>query len=123
MGWSGADTEALCPPAATPASDAANAPKGKPAAAAKKAANADKKASAATDGATSAPMTEELVTGFETPCHVAAVRGHHAAMLQLKEHLAASVAVLKDSMCSWQKNEEANKERWAGLLRSLGDVV
>lgn len=36
---------------------------------------------------TEGPMTEEVVSGFETPCHVAAVRGHHAAVLQLKEHL------------------------------------
>ncbi len=119
LGWSATDTEALCPLPAQPASDAASAPKGKAAAAAKKPASAEKKAPAATEG----PMTEEVVGGFETPCHVAAVRGHHAAVLQLKEHLAASVAVLKSSMSVWQKNELANKERWAVLLRSLNDAV
>lgn len=119
LGWSASDTEALCPSPAQSAADAASAPKGKAAAAAKKPASAEKKAPAATEG----PMAEEVVSGFETPCHVAAVRGHHAAMLQLKEHLAASVAVLKSSMSVWQKNEVANRERWAVLLSSLNDAV
>ncbi len=119
LGWSASDTEGLCPALAQPAADAASAPKGKAAAAAKKPASAEKKAPAATEG----PMTEEIVSGFETPCYVAAVRGHHAAVLQLKEHLAASVAALKSSMSVWQKNEVANKERWAVLLKSLNDAV
>jgi len=97
LGWSVNDTEGLCPALAQPEADAA----------------------AATEG----PMTEEVVSEFETPCHVAAVRGHHAAVLQLKEHLSASVAALKSSMSVWQKNEVANIERWALLLRSLNDAV
>ena len=119
LGWSASDTEGLCPSLAQPAADAASAPKGKAAAAAKKPASAEKKTPAATE----APMTEEVVSGFEAPCHVAAVRGHHAAVLQLKEHLAASVAALKSSMSVWQNNEVANKERWAVLLKSLNDAV
>jgi len=31
--------------------------------------------------------------------------------------------VLKSSMSVWQKNELANKERWALLLRRLNDAV
>ncbi|DBB04647.1 TPA: hypothetical protein ACH3X1_012711 [Trebouxia sp. C0004] len=119
LGWSATDTEALCPPPAQPASDAASAPKGKAAAAAKKPASAERKPPAATEGS----MAEEIVGGFETPCHVAAVRGHHAAVLQLKEHLAASVAALKSTMSVWQKNVLANQERWADLLKSLNDAV
>ena len=119
LGWSVNDTEGLCPALAQPEADAAGAPKGKAAAVPKKPASAEKKAPAATEG----PMTEEVVSEFETPCHVAAVRGHHAAVLQLKEHLSASVAALKSSMSVWQKNEVANIERWALLLRSLNDAV
>lgn len=122
LGWSATDAEALCPVPATPAADAATAAKSKTPAAVKKPVSADRKASAAAD-AVSAPMTEELVTGFETACHVAAIRSHHAAMLQLKEALMMSVTRLKDCMYSWQRNETANKERWAGLLNSLGDLV
>ena len=122
LGWSATDTEALCPLSAQPPSDAAAPVKSKAAAATKKPGSADKGATAAAGGA-SAAMAEEVVTGFDTPCHVAAISEHHTAVSQVAQRLAASVAELKGSMYCWQRNEEANKERWGTLLRSLGDVV
>ena len=121
LGWSATDTEALCSLSAQPASDAAAPVKSKTAATTKKPGSADKGATAA--GGASAAMADEVVTGFDTPCHVAAISEHHTAVLQVTQRLAASVAELKGSMYCWQKNEEANKGRWAALLRSLGDVV
>lgn len=121
LGWSATDTEALCPLSAQPAPDAAAPVKSKAAAATKKPGSADK--GATTAGGASTAMAEEVVTGFDTPCHVAAVSEHHTAVLQVVQRLAASVAELKGSMYCWQRNEEANKERWAALLRSLGDIV
>lgn len=117
LGWSLADTEALCAPSVSPAADAAVAgAKGKPAPVAKKppaAAGSDK----------TAPMMDEVVNGFQTPCHVVAIQCHKAAVEQLKADLTAAVCSLKDSMYAWQRNEATNKERWAGCLKHLGDVV
>lgn len=126
LGWSQANTEALCAPSPSPAADAASASsKGKPTTAAKKpaaAGSADKTASAtATDQIVS--MTDEIVNGFQTPCHVAAVQGHTAAVGQLKADLTAAVSILKDSMYAWQQNEVANKGRWALCLKNMDDVV
>ena len=79
----------------------------------KKQTTADKTATAAAvDQA--APMTDEIVNGFQTPRHVAAIQCHKAAMEQLK---AAAVSSLKDSMYAWQQNEVANKEQWAACLK------
>ena len=126
LGWSLADTEALCTPSTSPAADAAAANGiGKPATAARKAsaaASADKTAPATAVGQI-APMSEEIVFGFQTPCHVAAVQCHKVAANQLKADLTAAVLILKDSMYAWQQNEAANKERWANCLRKLEDVV
>ena len=125
LGWSTADTEALFPSSATPAADAANGSKGKPTAAAKKPAassSADKKTTAAAEGQP-AIMTDVVVSGLETPCHVSAVRCHNAAVAQVKAELSAAAMVLKTSMYAWQRNEAANKERWATSLSNLGDLV
>lgn len=126
LGWSVADTVALCAPSASPAADAATASsKGKPTVAAKKpsaAGSADKTAAAAAVGQL-APMADEIVNGLQTPCHVAAVQAHKAASEQLEVDLAAAVSHLKDSMYAWQHNEVANKDRWAVCLKSLQDVV
>ena len=126
LGWSLANTEALCAPSTSPAADAAPASsKGKPTTAAKKpaaAGSADKTAPATAIGQ-NVPMIDEIVNGFQTPCHVAAVQGHTAAVEQLKADLTAAVSILKDSMYAWQQNEVANKERWAVCLKHLEDVV
>lgn len=68
-------------------------------------------------------MTDLVVYGFQTPCHVAAIQCHKAAVEQLKADLTAAISVLKDNMYAWQQNEIANKERWAGCLQHLGEVV
>ena len=123
LGWSATDSEALFPPSAAPAADAATGSKRPPPAAVKKAApGADKKSPPGNDGQ-APPMTEEIVTGYDTPCHVACVQCHNAATVQLKADLAAATTLLKDSMYAWQRNETANKERWAHYLQVLGDVV
>lgn len=123
LGWSLADTDALCAPSTSPAADAATASnKGKPPAAAKKPATADKTAPATPIGQM-APMTDEIVNGFQTPCHVAAIQCHKAAVEQLNADMTAAVSILKDSMYAWQQNEAANKERWAICLKNLEDVV
>ena len=125
LGWSIADTEALFLPSAAPAADAAAGSKSRPTAAAKKPAAASgtiKKTAAAADGQPAA-MTDVVVSGFETACHVSAIRCHNAAVAQVKVELSAAALVLKDSMYAWQRNEAANKERWAGFLSNLEDLV
>ncbi len=42
-------------------------------------------------------MTDEIVNGLQTPCHVAAVQAHKAASDQLEEDLAATVSFLKEA--------------------------
>lgn len=118
LGWSEADRDALCAPPAAPAADAAPA---KANAAAKKAGNADKKAAASTD-TTAAPLTEEVVTGLDVVCHVAAITSHRGALQQLEGNLIAAVEQLKEQVYGWQMDETANKERWAGYLNKLRDA-
>ena len=123
LGWGLSDSEALCAPSASPAADAVTAgSKGKPVSVTKKQPTADKTATAAAVGQ-AAPMTDEIVNGFQTPCHVAAIQCHKAAVEQLKANLTAAISSLKDSMYAWQQHETANKERWAACLKKMYDVV
>ena len=123
LGWSAADSEALCPSAVQPSADAAPTAKGKTAAAAKKPATTDKKAAPAAAAAAVISMTEELVTGLETPCHVAVIRCHQSSVSEVLSALKASVKELKGSMSSWQNSEQANKIRWTKSVTSLSDLI
>ena len=123
LGWSLVDTEALGAPSTSPAAASATASnKGKSSTAAKKPATADKTAPAPPIGQT-APMTDEIVSGFQTPCHVAAIQYHKAAVQQLKADMTAAVSILKDTVYAWQHNEIANRERWGVCLKNLEDIV
>ena len=123
LGWSDADTAALCPPVAQAPSEAAGTAKSKASSAtAKKPAITDKKAAAAT-ASTVLPMSDEIVTGLEAPCHVAVIKCHQDAVVELTAALNSCLVELRNSMYSWQNNEQTNKVRWAALLKSLNDLV
>ena len=115
LGWQEADRDALCPSAAPAAADAAPAKTGS---AAKKPTTADKKAAPAAD-ASAGMMAEETVAGIDVPCHVAAISSHQTAVQQLADSLTAAVAAFKRELYSWQLDESANKDRWAGYLAKL----
>ena len=117
LGWNEADRDALCAPVAAPVAEAAPAKAG----AAKKTGSADKKAAASTDTTAAAP-TEEVVTGLDIICHVAAITSHHAALQQLEGNLIAAVEQFKEQVYGWQTDETANMERWAAYLNKLKDV-
>lgn len=118
LGWQQSDDKALCPSVMPEVADAAPA---KARSAAKKTISADKKAAPAAEASVTT-MVEESVTGLDVPCHVAAISSHQAAMQQLAGSLTAAVAAFKSEMYSWQRNEQANKERWTGYLAKLQEL-